>query len=138
MKKIALIAGFVMMLAISAEAQERRGGFGGPGGPGGFQARMVEMMKENIPNLTQVQTDSITAFMNRQAEEMRKNRPEPGQQGQGFDREKMREMMEQRQKAQNEKFKEILTEEQYSAYQKWQEEMRKNRPQFGGGPMGGH
>lgn len=137
MRKIALIAGFIMMLAISAEAQERRGGFGGPGGPGGFQERMIEMMKENIPNLTQVQTDSISAYMKRQAEEMRKNRPQPGQQGQGFDREKMREMMEQRQKAQNEKFKTILTEEQYTAYQKWQEEMRQNRPQFGNRP-GGH
>lgn len=137
MRKIALIAGFIMMLAISAEAQERRGGFGGPGGPGGFQERMIEMMKENIPNLTQVQTDSISAYMKRQAEEMRKNRPEPGQQGLGFDREKMREMMEQRQKAQNEKFKTILTEEQYTAYQKWQEEMRQNRPQFGNRP-GGH
>lgn len=137
MRKIALIAGFIMMLAISAEAQERRGGFGGPGGPGGFQERMIEMMKENIPNLTQVQTDSISAYMKRQAEEMRKNRTEPGQQGQGFDREKMREMMEQRQKAQNEKFKTILTEEQYTAYQKWQEEMRQNRPQFGNRP-GGH
>ncbi len=136
MRKIALIAGFIMILAVFAEAQERRGGFGGLGGPGGFQERMIEMMKENIPNLTQVQTDSISAYMKRQAEEMRKNRPEPGQQGQGFDREKMREMMEQRQKAQNEKFKTILTEEQYTAYQKWQEEIRKNRPQFGNRPGG--
>ena len=135
MKKVLIAVALCMAFVFTTEAQERRGGFGGPGG---FQARMIEMMKENIPNLTQVQTDSISAFMIRQAEEMRKNRPEPGQMGQGFDPEKMREMMEQRQKAQNEKFKSILTEEQYAAYQKWQEEMRKNRPQFQGGPMGGH
>ena len=127
MRKIALIASFIMMLAISAEAQERRGGFGGPGGPGGFQERMIEMMKENIPNLTQVQTDSISAFMKRQNEEMMKNMPKPGE-GQNFDREKMRENMEKRQKAQDEKFKTILTEEQYKAYQEWQEEMRSFRP----------
>lgn len=134
MRKLLFLSALCMIFVLSVEAQERRGG---NGGPEGYQARMIEVYKNNIPDLTQVQTDSISAYMKRQYEEMRKNRPQPGQQGQGFDREKMREMMEQRQKAQNEKFKAILTEEQYAAYQKWQEEMRKNRPQFGGGPMGG-
>ena len=76
MKKVLIAVALCMAFVYTTEAQERRGGFGGPGG---FQARMIEMMKEKIPNLTQVQTDSISAFMTRQAEEMRKNRPEPGQ-----------------------------------------------------------
>ncbi len=120
MTKFLAVAALMLMTGFATVSAQD-----GPKG-GTMPQRMVAELAPAIPDLTDAQKESITAYVESQMDKMR---PAEGEQ---FDPEGMKAKMEEMQKGMDEEMKSILTDEQYKAYEAWKEENAKK------GPMGGH